>query len=403
MPARCGPATRNSPPNPRAEVSARIPSFAGAAFAEPAILHSVARMPVTRRRFLQLLLLALASVATHRHASAKSSMSARYPLSDHFDGKRFFNPNGRKPQGLFSVLRWQLDRIGTARAEWPQWVEHDGRPQLPTQPGPRECAVTWVNHVTFLLQFAGLNVLTDPVWSERVSPFSWAGPKRVHAPGIDFDSLPPIHVVLVTHNHYDHLDVPTLQRLHAAHRPLFVTLLGNKPFLEEHGLTNVVELDWWQEHAPTLASGAPLKITATPAQHFAARGVTDRFKTLWGGFALETAAGRLYFAGDSGYFEGFAEIGRRLGPFDLAFIPIGAYLPRWFMEPVHCTPAEALTIHREVRAKKSLAMHFGCFPLADDGYAQPVEDFRAALAESDLVDGEFTLPAVGETRVLRFA
>ena len=326
-----------------------------------------------------------------------------YPLSDHFDGKRFFNPNGRTPQGLLAVLRWQIDRIGSAREKWPKWVDNTARPQLPAQLAARECAVTWVNHVTFLLQFANLNILTDPVWSERVSPFSWAGPRRVHAPGLDFDALPPIDVVLVTHNHYDHLDLPTLQRLHTAHRPLFVTLLGNKPFLEEHGLTNVVELDWWQEHAPTLARGASLKITATPAQHFAARGITERFKTLWGGFARETDAGKLYFAGDSGYFEGFKQIGERLGPFDLAFIPIGAYLPRWFMQPVHCTPAEALKIHEEIRAKQSLAMHFGCFPLADDGYEQPVNDFRAALAASTLTETDFALPRVGETRTLRFS
>lgn len=326
-----------------------------------------------------------------------------YPLSDHFDGKRFFNPNRREPQGLLAVLRWQLARLRTTREAWPAWIEHAATPQLPTALAPRECAVTWVNHVTFLLQFDRLNLLTDPVWAERVSPFSWAGPKRVHAPGIDLAALPPIHVVLVTHNHYDHLDVPTLQRLHADHQPLFVTLLGNKPFLESHGLTNVVELDWWQDHTPELASGAPLKITATPAQHFAARGITDRFKTLWGGFALETTAGKFYFAGDSGYFEGFAEIGRRLGPFDLSFLPIGAYLPRWFMEPVHCTPAEALKIHEEVRTARSIAMHFGCFPLADDGYEEAVTDFRAALAASPLSETDFALPRVGETRTLRFA
>ena len=291
----------------------------------------------------------------------------------------------------------------TAREAWPKWVENTAKPRLPTQLGPSECAVTWVNHDTFLLQFAGLNILTDPVWCERASPFAWIGPRRVHAPGIALDTLPPIHVVLVSHNHYDHLDLPTLDRLHAAHRPLFVTLLGNKPFLEKHGLTNVVELDWWQTHVPTLAGGASLKITATPAQHFGARGVTDRFKTLWGGFTLETTAGRLYFAGDSGYFDGFAEIGRRLGPFDLAFLPIGAYLPRWFMEPVHCTPAEALKIHADVRAKRSLAMHFGCFPLADDGYEQPVNEFRAALAAASLTETDFSLPHVGETRRYDFS
>lgn len=355
-------------------------------------------MPLSRRRFFRLLALGLATLAPRRHAAAQTAMSTPpYPRSDHFDGRLFFNPNGAAPRGFMDVLRWQLSRTA---GPWPDWVENTAQPRLPATLGPRECAVTWVNHVTFLLQFPGLNLLTDPVWSERVSPFSFAGPKRVHAPGIAFDDLPPIHVVLVSHNHYDHLDLATLQRLHATHRPLFVTLLGNKPFLEENGLTNVVELDWWQEHAPALAAGPALKITATPAQHFAARGVTDRFRTLWGGFALETPAGKLYFAGDSGYFAGFVEIGRRLGPFDVAFLPIGAYEPRWFMEPVHCTPAEAVQIHREVRARRSIAMHYGCFPLADDAYDQPPRELRAALAAAGLSEQDFALPTVGETRVL---
>ena len=323
-------------------------------------------------------------------------MPAPYPLSDHFDGERFFNPNGNSPRGFRDLLRWQFGRKPGA---WPAWVENTAKPDLPAALGPRECAVTFVGHATFLLQFAGLNVLTDPIWSERCSPVSWAGPKRVRAPGLAFEALPRIDLVLLSHNHYDHLDLPTLQRLHAAHRPLIVTTLGNRPFLAAEGIDSVVELDWWQAHAVR----PDVTVTATPAQHFAARGLTDRFKTLWGGFVLATPAGKVWFAGDSGYFDGFKAIGERLGPFDLAFIPIGAYEPRWFMTPVHCTPADAIRIHRDARAKRSVAMHFGCFPLADDGYEQPVNDFRVAHATAGLAADEFVLPEVGATRRMSLA
>ena len=348
-------------------------------------------MPFSRRRFLRLLPAAAAALAGRGTARAAETMTTPYPRSDHFDGERFFNPSGNNPRGFRDLLKWQFSRT---RTPWPAWVENTAKPALPANLGPRECAATFVGHATFLLQFAGLNVLTDPIWSERCSPVSWAGPKRVHAPGIDFDALPRIDLVLLSHNHYDHLDLPTLKRLHAAHRPLIVTTLGNKPFLAAEGVDHVVELDWWQAHEVK----PDVKVTVTPAQHFAARGLTDRFKTLWGGFALETAAGKLWFAGDSGYFDGFKTIGEKLGPFDLAFVPIGAYEPRWFMEPVHCTPVEAIQIHRDVRAQRSLAMHFGCFPLADDSYEQPMVDFRAAHAAAGLGAEDFTLPEVGETK-----
>lgn len=352
-------------------------------------------MPFTRRRFLRSLLLAGAGAGLAGNTAAQPGGEPRYPVSDHFDGRRFFNPGGRNPRGFGALLRWQLNR---RRGPWPAWVENPAQPRLPGRLGADECAVTYVNHVTFLLQFDGLNVLTDPVWSERVSPFSFAGPKRVHAPGIPFEALPRIDLVLVSHNHYDHMDVPTLRRLHAAHRPGVITTLGNRRFLAGEGIPGAVELDWWQAHEPRPG----VKVTVTPAQHFAARWWTDRFETLWGGYTLETPAGRLYFAGDSGYFGGFGEIGSRLGPFDLAFIPIGAYEPRWFMEPVHCTPEEALRIHREVGARRSLAMHFGCFPLADDGFDQPVRDLEAARPAHGIGAEEFGVPVVGETRVYRF-
>ncbi len=353
-------------------------------------------MSFSRRRFLRLLSTGTAALASGKPARADETMNPSYPRSDHFDGERFFNPNGHNPRGFRDLLKWQF---GRTQGAWPAWVENTARPALPATLGARECAVTFVGHATFLLQFDGFNVLTDPIWSDRCSPVSWAGPKRVRAPGIDFAALPRIDLVLLSHNHYDHLDLPTLQRLHATQRPLIVTTLGNKPFLAEEGIDTAVELDWWQSHEPRPG----VKVTVTPAQHFAARGMTDRFKTLWGGFVLETAAGKIWFAGDSGYFDGFKTIGEKLGPFDLAFIPIGAFEPRWFMEPVHCTPAEAIQIHRDVRARRSLGMHFGCFPLADDSFEQPVTDFHAAHTASKLGAGDFALPEVGATHRFSFA
>jgi L-ascorbate metabolism protein UlaG (beta-lactamase superfamily) len=336
----------------------------------------------------------LATLALRRQVGAAETMAPSFPTSDHFDGQRFFNPGGKGPRGFTSLLRWQA---GRKPGPWPKWIENTCKPQLPASLAPRTVAATFVNHATFLLQLPGLNVLTDPIWSDRCSPVSWAGPKRVRAPGIDFAALPRIDLVLLSHNHYDHLDLPTLRRLHTAHRPLIVTTLGNRAFLTREGLSGVTELDWWQSHE--VRPG--IKVTATPAQHFSARGVTDRMATLWGGFALLTTDARIYFAGDSGYCGAFRTIGERLGPFDLAMIPIGAYEPRWFMEALHCNPAEAQRIHREVRARCSLAMHFGCFPLADDGYQQPMTDFIAARAAANLSASEFALPEVGETRLVR--
>lgn len=350
-------------------------------------------MPFPRRRFLRLFWPWVLALAFHR-PGLRRPMIPSYPASDHCDGRRFFNP-GEGPRGFRALLKWQMNR---KPGVWPKWIENQATPRLPASVGAGEVAVTFVNHATFLLQFAGLNVLTDPIWSERCSPVSWAGPRRVRAPGLAFEALPRVDVVLLSHNHYDHLDLPTLRRLHATHRPLIITTLGNQPFLAAEGIDHAVELDWWQAHAPREG----VKVTVTPSQHFAARGLDDRMRTLWGGFMLEVGGRRVWFAGDTGYFGGFAEIGRRLGTPDLALIPIGAYEPYWFMGPIHCTPAEAMRIHRDVGARRSLAMHFGCFPLADDSYQQPIDDFLVARREANLPEEEFVLPEVGETRTIAF-
>jgi L-ascorbate metabolism protein UlaG (beta-lactamase superfamily) len=309
------------------------------------------------------------------------------------DGERFRNLGGITPPGLGALLRWQLAR---AQGPWPAALPATTPAALPASVGPGEVAVTLINHATFLLQFAGRNVLTDPIWSERCSPVPWAGPRRVHPPGVPLEALPRIDVVLLSHNHYDHLDLATLAALQARHRPRVVTGLGQRELLAAAGITDPVELDWWGEHDLGEGHG----VTFTPAQHFSARGLFDRNLSLWGGFALRAPRGAVYFAGDSGYAPLFREIGGRLGPFAVALLPIGAYRPRWFMSALHCDPEEAVRAHRDVRARRSLAMHFGCFPLADDGYGEPAAELEVARRNAGITAEEFALPVPGRT--LRF-
>jgi L-ascorbate metabolism protein UlaG (beta-lactamase superfamily) len=321
----------------------------------------------------------------------------RFPVSDHCDGGIFFNPRGQPQAKAFSALpKWWLQRLRGQGAPWPKSVPPPAVPQLPAAVPAGSVAVTFIGHSTFLLQLAGLNLLTDPVFSRYAGPFARLGPKRVRPPALALAQLPPIDVVLVTHNHYDHLDLPALRWLARERRPLIVTTLGNKAWLEARGVANVIELDWWQAQA----ARPDLEVVCTPAQHFAARTPWDRCRTLWGGFMLRTAAGKIYFAGDSGYCGAFREIGSRLGPVDLAFIPIGAYEPRWFMAAVHCTPAEAVAIHRDVRARRSIAMHFGTFELTDEGIDEPARDLAAARAAAGLAEGDFVVPGFGETRLV---
>lgn len=234
--------------------------------------------------------------------------------------------------------------------------------------------VTLIGHATVLIQVGGLNLITDPIWSERASPVSWFGPKRVQPAAIAFDDLPPIDAVLLSHSHYDHLDRPTLKALHKRGAPPIVT--GLKVGAVVPGRPRVTELDWWQSHA----LGAGVTATYVPAQHFSARGPFDRNKTLWGGFVLETPAGTIYFSGDTGAGPHIAAIRRRFGPMRLALLPIGAYLPRWFMAPVHMSPEEAVSASETLEARTALPLHYGVFPLADDAYDEPLRVLKDVLA-----------------------
>ncbi len=292
------------------------------------------------------------------------------PASDHFDGRFFFNPGAPAGRSFRDFLRWQRTRRATP---WPAWRDVPGLAVAPTPAAADEVAVTFINHVTFLIQLPSLNILTDPVFAERASPVPWAGPRRVHAPGLSLERLPPIDIAFVSHNHYDHMDLPSLRRLAAEHGCLFVTGLGNGVFLQQQGVRPVLELDWWEE---TSLKGAQLIFT--PAQHWSSRGPGSRNHTLWGGLWLGRGAHRLFFAGDTGYSHWFADIRRRFGPPTLALLPIGAYEPRWFMSDQHMNPDDAVRAHIDLGACRSVAMHFGCFRLTDEGIDEPVEALARA-------------------------
>ncbi len=319
-----------------------------------------------------------------------------YAKSDHFDGERFYNPSGTVVKSFWQVLKWQATSNKTA---WPEWRELTAKPAL-THSGPEGTAtVTFVNHATHLIQTPRCNTLTDPVFFERVSPVSWAGPKRKRPPGVLFEELPKIQLVVISHNHYDHLDARSIEALAKAHNPQFIVPLGNAALLKEFGAKRVLELDWWQtEMLPELG----VSVTLVPAQHWSARGLRDRNLALWGGYVLKEASGlQVYFAGDTGYGPHFRQIRERLGVMDLSLIPIGAYAPRWFMKEQHTNPDEAIQAHLDLESRFSMATHFGTFPLADDGMDEPVLDLKAALAARKLDDSHFYAPEHGETRVIR--
>ena len=299
----------------------------------------------------------------------------RGPISEHFDGRRFLNADHLAQQHGRGFLKWQLER---SRGWWPEWVDAPYGDPPPARVGEGRMRVTFINHSTTLIQFDGLNILTDPIWSERASPVEFVGPRRCRPPGIRFEELPPIDAVLVSHNHYDHLDVTTLLRLVVRDHPRIVVPLGNAALLARHGILGVTELDWWESGPLT----PDVRVTCVPARHFSSRGISDRDANLWSGFVVSGPSGNAYFAGDTGWGSHFDEIGFRFAPIRAALLPIGSYLPRWFMKPAHIDPADAVKAHASLGASTSIAVHFGTFELADDGLEEPVRDLKRAIAEA---------------------
>jgi L-ascorbate metabolism protein UlaG (beta-lactamase superfamily) len=313
--------------------------------------------------------------------------------SDHFDGNRFFNPT--LPKSFAPSWRSTLKMAREPRSRWPAWVENKGVPRLNETLAAGDVAVTFVNHATFLIQTGGNTILTDPVWSERVSPFLRIGPKRVRKPGVAFEDLPKIDIILLSHNHYDHLDVATLMRLRERFGPAVFAAAGDARLLAPLGFKDMRELDWWDE----IQVNDTLAVTFVPAQHFSARGLFDRQKSLWGGYVIRSRGRRIYFAGDTGYSLHFSDINARLGPPDIAMLGIGAYEPRWFMRPIHMNPAEAVRAHQDLRSRQSIGMHFGTFQLTAEAIDQPQADLKRALSESGIPESEFVTLHEGETRI----
>ena len=293
--------------------------------------------------------------------------------SKHFDGRRFFNPGAPQARGFLDVLRWKF----TSRPEKSPRFVADVQPVKPP-PYIREAAlhVTMVNHSTVLLQQPGSNILTDPIWSERTSPVQFAGPRRRRAPGVRLEDLPAIDVVLLSHNHYDHLDLTTLKIIAAAGKSQFIVPLGLARLLRKHGIAPVHELDWGQSR--TIAQTT---IHSVPAFHFSARTPFDRNRTLWCGYMIECGGRWIYFAADTAFGPHFDEIRARFGPPRLALLPIGAYEPRWFMSPVHMAPDQAARAHQILAAETSIAIHHGTFQLADESIDAPAKLLRESTAD----------------------
>lgn len=348
-------------------------------------------MPLSRRRLISGSA-ALAVGGVGLLTWQKSQM--RYydgPPSDHFDGTRFFDVHGSPPNSTARLLQWMATR---KREPWPEWVASPFSDRPPRRVEGATWRLTFVGHASWLLQTAGLNILIDPVWSKRVSPVSFAGPVRVNDPGIALDALPPVDAVLVSHCHYDHLDVPTLSAL-ASHRPRYIMPLGNDTIVRMSDPSIGVEVYDWGNR---VVLGRDVAVTLVPIRHWSARGVTDRNKALWGAFVIETPAGRIYHVADSGYDDGhhFRTARERYGPFRLAVLPIGAYEPQWFMRNQHMNPEEAVRALANCGAEFAVAHHFGTFPLADEGFDAPVLALAQARTAAGLSADRFRTMKPGE-------
>ena len=339
-----------------------------------------------------------------------SRAEAAEPPAHHRSGGFQNNYLDFAPRGMADFLRWRWNAV------------RDGLPPAPGAPTPSvlpdldfihanasagaamQPAVTWIGHATVLAQVGGINLLTDPIFSDRASPLSFAGPKRVHAPGLALQQLPRVDLVVISHNHYDHCDAPSLQALNAqtGKPPLFLVPLGLKAWMADIGITNVIEMDWWQSHRV-----GSVEVVMTPVQHWSGRGLGDRLQTLWGGWAVFAPDAHLYFVGDTGFSRDFSDVARHFAPrqqgggFDIALIPVGAYEPRWFMKEQHVDPDEALRIHLDLRAKRSLGIHWGTFELTDEPLDEPPRALARARIKAGVSEDVFFLLALGQTRKLQ--
>jgi len=311
---------------------------------------------------------------------------SNYAVSDHYDGEKFYNTPKTSNKSLLSVLKW---RFTSQRAVWP--VNRENKIYPAGDIGDRQALVTWLNHASFLVRLKGLNVITDPQFSKRASPFTFLGPQRVRAPGVAIKDLPGVDVVVISHNHYDHLDLASLKQLDEKFHPLFLVPLGDKKLLASEGIANVKEMDWYQTE---MVNGQP--ITFLPAQHWSARWINDKNESLWGSYMMGKEF-KVYFAGDTGYGAHFQKVREKAGAPDVALLPIGAYEPRWFMKEHHMNPEDAVMAHKDLGAKKSIGMHFGTFQLTDEGIDAPIDALKEARQKYGLADENFITLDIGES------
>jgi len=349
-------------------------------------------MKITRRGFLGMLAGIAAAIGA---PAAWMTRMKTYdgPPSDHFDGTYFFDKDGSPPKRLTDVLQWQFSRKPD---KWPERVPSPYSDTPPAQVDGKKVRFSFVGHASWFIQTAGLNILVDPVWSERASPFAFAGPKRVNDPGIVFENLPPIDVVLVSHGHYDHLDLRTLSRLAAKFSPRVITPLGNDVTMKSSDANIRAEGRDWNDR---LEIGNGVAVTLVPTRHWSARGLFDRNKALWASFVLETPAGKIYLVCDSGYGDGvhFRRVRAAHGPIRLATLPIGAYEPRWFMCDMHMNPEDAVKALADCGAQVALAHHHGTFQLTDEAIDAPVNALAVALDAAKVSREKFVALKPGQT------
>lgn len=312
------------------------------------------------------------------------------PASGHFDGSRFHNtPSNEHSLGDMIKWLWEMDT-----KEWPSWIEDSTQQAPPERVPDGQLRVTYINHATTLIQTDSLNILTDPVWSDYVGPISWLSPKRIRRPGISFDSLPPIDIVLISHDHFDHLDLTTLARLCVRDTPLVITGLGVSERLGSIDDAVIKELDWWEQHN---YKHTTVNIHFVPTYHHSGRGLFDADKTLWGGFVIESAHGNVLFIGDSAYDTLFHSIRKKYAPFRLTIFPVGNYEARWFMKNQHMNPEEAVLLHRQLHSRQSIGIHYASFKEHPEQTIDAHEkDLSEALKKHHVPIDEFRLLRFGE-------